>query len=33
MEYGVNGMHRIRESKGERMGAGLGNDFIRFLQP
>ena len=27
MEYGVNGMHRIRELKGERMGAGLGNNF------
>ena len=27
MEYGVNGTHRIRESKGERMGAGLGNNF------
>ena len=27
MEYGMNGMHRIRESKGERMGAGLGNNF------
>ena len=27
MEYGVNGTHRIRESKGKRMGAGLGNDF------
>ena len=29
MEYGVNGTHRIRESKGERMGAGLGNNFER----
>ena len=27
MENGVNGTHRIRESKGKRMGAGLGNDF------
>ena len=27
MEYGVNGTHRIRELKGKRMGAGLGNDF------
>ena len=27
MEYRVNGTHRIRESKGERMGAGLGNNF------
>ena len=27
MEYGVNGMHGIRESKGERMGARLGNNF------
>ena len=27
MEYGVNGTHRIRESKGKRMGAGLGNNF------
>ena len=23
----MNGMHRIRESKGKRMRAGLGNDF------
>ena len=29
MEYGVNGMHRIGESKGERMRAGLGNTFER----
>ena len=27
MEYGVNGTHRIRELKGKRMRAGLGNDF------
>ena len=27
MENGVNDMHRIRESKGKRMGARLGNDF------
>ena len=27
MEYRVNGTHRIRESKGKRMRAGLSNDF------
>ena len=27
MEYRVDGTHRIRESKGERMRARLGNDF------